>query len=137
VLDLDGTLVDSAPGLRLALSRLLAPEGRRPLALGDVVPMIGDGATRLVERACAAPGAPAAAEAIGGLVARFHDHREDVAVAQAAPYPGVAGTLQRLRDRGLALSVRTNKLHRLARLVLAGLSLDHHFQVLIGGGSVA
>jgi phosphoglycolate phosphatase len=54
VCDLDGTLVDSAPGLRFAVNQLLAEEGRRPLALTDVIPMIGDGATQLVHRAFAA-----------------------------------------------------------------------------------
>ena len=42
VFDLDGTLIDSAEDLGAALNRLLAEEGLRPLALAEVVPMIGD-----------------------------------------------------------------------------------------------
>jgi phosphoglycolate phosphatase len=137
VFDLDGTLVDSAPGLRFALNRLLAEEGRRPLALGEVIPMIGDGATQLVHRAFAATGAPAEAEKLSELVTRFHDHYEDVVLRLTTPYPRVTETLQRLRDDGFSLSVCTNKLQRLAKLVLVGLDLDRHFDVVIGGGSVA
>jgi phosphoglycolate phosphatase len=117
VCDLDGTLVDSAPGLRFAVNQLLAEEGRRPLALTDVIPMIGDGATQLVHRAFAATGAPAEAEELNELVIRFHDHYEEVAFRLTTPYPRVAETSQRLRDDGFSLSVCINKLHRLAKLV--------------------
>jgi phosphoglycolate phosphatase len=137
VFDLDGTLVDSAPGLRFALNRLLAEGGRRPLALGEVIPMIGDGATQLLHRAFAATGAPAEGEKLSELVTRFHDHYEDVVLPLTTPYPRVTETLQRLRGDGFSLSVCTNKLHRLAKLVLVGLDLDRHFDVVIGGGSVA
>lgn len=47
VFDLDGTLIDSAEDLCVALNRLLTEEGLRPLASAEVVPMIGDGATKL------------------------------------------------------------------------------------------
>jgi phosphoglycolate phosphatase len=117
VCDLDGTLVDSAPGLRFAVNQLLAEEGRRPLALTDVIPMIGDGATQLVHRAFAATGAPAEAEELNELVIRFHDHYEEVAFRLTTPYPRVAETLQWLRDDGFSLAVCINKLHRLAKLV--------------------
>ena len=137
VCDLDGTLVDSAPGLRFALNQLLAEEGRRHLALADVIPMIGDGASELVRRGFAATGAPAKAEELRGLVTRFHDHYGDVAVRLTTPYPRVAETLQRLRDDGFGLSVCTNKLHRLAKLMLVALGLDGHFDAVIGGGRVA
>ena len=49
VLDLDGTLLDTAPGLTQALNRALGDIGRSPLALTDVKPMIGDGVTALIE----------------------------------------------------------------------------------------
>ena len=68
VFDLDGTLIDSAEDLCAALNRMLAEEGLRPLALAEVVPMIGDGAAKLVERAVAAAGG----EASGGGPARAH-----------------------------------------------------------------
>jgi phosphoglycolate phosphatase len=73
VFDLDGTLVDSAPGLRFALNQLLAEEGRRPLALADVIPMIGDGATEVVRRGFAATGAPAKAEELREVGDRLRD----------------------------------------------------------------
>jgi phosphoglycolate phosphatase len=50
IFDLDGTLVDSAPDIQVAINKLLAEEERRPLTLEEVAAMIGDGAAKLVER---------------------------------------------------------------------------------------
>jgi phosphoglycolate phosphatase len=56
VLDLDGTLVDSAPELALALNTALGPDGRRTLVVEEVRTMIGDGVVALTRRALAATG---------------------------------------------------------------------------------
>src|SRR6266511_3476371 len=56
IFDLDGTLVDSAPDIQVAINKLLAEEGRRPLTLEKISAMIGDGAPKLVERAMNATG---------------------------------------------------------------------------------
>jgi phosphoglycolate phosphatase len=56
IFDLDGTLVHSAPDIQVAINKLLAEEGRRPLRLEEVAVMIGDGAPKLVERAMNATG---------------------------------------------------------------------------------
>jgi phosphoglycolate phosphatase len=57
IFDLDGTLLDSAPDIQVAINKLLAEEGRRLLTLEEVAAMIGDGAPKLVERAMNATGA--------------------------------------------------------------------------------
>ena len=51
VFDLDGTLVDSARDLAAAASELVEGLGGPPLDVATVVPMVGDGAPILVERA--------------------------------------------------------------------------------------
>ena len=56
VFDLDGTLVDSAPDLRVAANALLADGGRRSLSLAVMASMIGDGMPVLIDRAFAATG---------------------------------------------------------------------------------
>ena len=50
-LDLDGTLVHSAPDIAAALNRRMAVAGQPPFALPEVVRMIGDGAEVLLEKA--------------------------------------------------------------------------------------
>ena len=51
IFDLDGTLIDSEPDLRIALNQLLTLLGRRPVTRDEVVMMVGDGVLKLVERA--------------------------------------------------------------------------------------
>jgi len=135
VFDLDGTLVDSAPDLAKALNALLAEERRRPVTLGEVKTMIGDGAAKLVERAFAATG-DAPKDGIQGLTARFLGHYEGHATDLTRPYPGVRETLDRLTADGLALAVCSNKPEAPTREVLRDLDLDGYFAAVIGGDSL-
>src|SRR5688572_9910569 len=57
LLDLDGTLVHSAPGIAATINETLAEMGRPTLSLEAVTGMIGDGAPVLFDRALAATGA--------------------------------------------------------------------------------
>ena len=50
IFDLDGTLVDSAEDLRAALNSLFAELGLRPIAVGEIKGMIGDGVLKLLRR---------------------------------------------------------------------------------------
>ena len=56
LLDLDGTLVDSAEDLRDALNAVLDQEGLRAVSGEEVRAMIGDGVLKLVERGLAKTG---------------------------------------------------------------------------------
>jgi hypothetical protein len=51
ILDLDGTLVDSAEDIRAAVNSLFAEVGLRPIAAAEIRAMIGDGVPKLIERA--------------------------------------------------------------------------------------
>jgi phosphoglycolate phosphatase len=131
IFDLDGTLIDSAPDLRLAVNRMLAGHGRAPLSLTQVRAMVGDGAGALIERVLAASGLPAAlqGEAVGAFLAFYAQDP----VTYTQPYPGAAATLKQLRERGLALAVCTNKPEGPAREVLTRLQLAHYFPQVVGG----
>lgn len=134
VFDLDGTLVDSAPDLRVAVNRMLAEHGRRALDLDEVIGMIGDGATKLVERALAAGGGPA-----GDLAAhtrRFLDLYEGNAADATRPYDGVPETLAALRGAGVVLGVCTNKPEKATLEVLRDLDLARWFTAVVGGDSL-
>ena len=137
VFDLDGTLVDSAPDLRVAINKLLTEEGRRPLALEEVTSMIGDGAMKLVERAFAATGGCNGADPLERLTARFLAFYDGHATDSTRPYPGVPETLALLRKQQWALGICTNKPERATREVLRGLALDQHFAAVAGGDSIA
>ncbi len=135
IFDLDGTLVDSAPDLATALNALLAEEHRRPVTLDEVKTMIGDGATKLVERAFAATG-EAPEDGTQEFTARFLGHYQGHATYLTRPYPGVRDTLDRLTADGMALAVCSNKPEAPTREVLRDLDLDGYFAAVVGGDSL-
>ncbi|HTV44898.1 MAG TPA: HAD-IA family hydrolase [Stellaceae bacterium] len=135
VFDLDGTLVDSAAGLRAALNELLRERGHEPLSLPQVKAMIGDGVPALVARALAAAGSESGDSATA--LARFTELYEAGAVQWTRPYPRVAETLTELRRRGYQTAVCTNKLQRSSLVVLDGLGLLPLFDQIAGGDRFA
>lgn len=137
VLDLDGTLIDSAGDIVGAANRLLAEEGRAPITPDQGRAMIGEGAAALVERAFAATGPAPGPVALSGLVERYRAIYERHPLDRTTVFPGVAGTLTALADGGAILGVCTNKPHDISLVVLAGLGLADHFAAVLGGDALA
>ncbi len=137
VLDLDGTLVETAPDLCAALNHVLAADGLAPMRVAEVRDMIGDGAARLIERGLAAGGAPAGAAEVEARLALFLDYYGAHVAVESAPYPGVRETLAKLKGRGHKLGVCTNKPHGMSVKLLAALGLEGCFEAVLGGDSLA
>lgn len=134
LLDLDGTLVDSAEDLRDALNEILAGEGLRPVTGEEVRAMIGDGVLKLVERGLARTGGdPAGAAA---LAPAFLGAYEPRASRKTTLYPGVLDTLRALRTAGLRLAVVTNKPEAATRQILDALGLAGLIEAVVGGDTL-
>ncbi len=137
VFDLDGTLIDSAPDLHVALNTALRGDGRRPLTLIEVESIVGDGATVLVRRALTLTGATVAEDdGVVALTTRFLAIYEQQGADLTRAYAGVPETLAKLAAEGFALGVCTNKPERLSRQILQQLDLIRYFQAVIGGDSL-
>ena len=134
--DLDGTLLDTASDIALALNRALAEQCSAPLETEQVRDMIGRGAPMLIQRVIARlsprpwPVDPVL------LLQRFHAHYEQMHEAreyEARPYPGVQCGLAQLRAHGLRLGVVTNKTRHAAASLLMQLGLSQWIDVVVGG----
>jgi phosphoglycolate phosphatase len=134
VFDLDGTLIDSAPDIRALANALLTREGAAPLTLAETRDFIGHGVAAFVARMRAARHIPEAEH--DRLMSDFVRGYED-AFHLTTPYPRVPETLQALRAAGHRLGICTNKPLRPCRAVLAHLGLLDHFEVTVGGDSMA
>ena len=142
LLDLDGTLVDSAPDLHGALESTLRRHGHRTVSEELVRQFVGAGARMLIERALAElypqPGEQEAALApIDLLHEQFLDYYSEHIADRSQPYPGIREALVDLRERGVALAVVTNKYEGLSRQLLAALDLADHFAAVVGGDTLA
>lgn len=131
LLDLDGTLVDSAPDLHAALDRLMAARGFPGFARAEITPMIGDGAAVLVQRAFAARGGTPDATAIAEFL---HDYEANAAV-ETRPFPGIIEALDALTAAGWRLAVCTNKPGAATVALLDALGLTARFAAIGAGDS--
>jgi phosphoglycolate phosphatase len=134
--DLDGTLLDTAGDIALALSRAFADHGHEGPAPAAVRQMIGKGAPVLVERAVLAQGLNLDAAGRAALLERFFHHYgrlQELDECEAEPYAGAREALVTLHAAGLPLAVVTNKYHRFAVGLLQRLDLARHLRVVVGG----
>ncbi|MGH8040587.1 MAG: phosphoglycolate phosphatase [Rudaea sp.] len=131
--DLDGTLVDSAPDLVVAMQRLRTEQGESPAdaqAIGAVVSRGG--------RAMLRCGFPAADDTrIESLLPRFLELYAGAIAVHSALFPGMAAVLTTLESRGVRWGVVTNKPGALARALLAALALDARCAALVSGDCLA
>jgi phosphoglycolate phosphatase len=136
--DLDGTLLDTAGDIALALRRALAEQQLPAPDDAAVRRMIGRGAPMLVERALAALGLALDAAAQPAIVDGFFAHYgalQDSGESAAMPYAGVVQGLRQLSQAGLPMAVVTNKQQRFAQALLGRLGLAQHFELIVGGDS--
>ncbi|MDH3242193.1 MAG: HAD-IA family hydrolase [Alphaproteobacteria bacterium] len=133
LLDLDGTLVDSAPELAAAVNGTLESLGRRTLSVEEVRGMIGNGLPALTLAALAATGGAPDAEATEDIICRvrtLYDRQPPPRV-----FDGVRETLTDWHQSGISLIVCTNKPEGSARRLMAELGLDRLIADLAGGDS--
>ncbi len=126
IFDLDGTLIDSAEDIGLALKRTLDELGLTYLMPKDVSRLIGGGVRALLERVL---GERFREE----HVKIFRKYYFDMPVYNTKPYPGVPETLEKLKDLGIPMIVVTNKMEDLSREILKILGLDRYFELIVGG----
>lgn len=128
VFDLDGTLIDSREDIARAANQALRAFGFPALALDEISQYVGDGASRLLERA-ARVGAddPRLPELYAAFLAAYAADP----VRYTRVFPGVAAALDALG--GLPLALCTNKPRVTTELVLRALELEGRFQVVCAG----
>jgi len=134
LVDLDGTLLDTAPDLAQAANRTLADLGLRALPEAQVRDFIGKGIAVLVRRCLeAAVGGVPEASLTDTALARFTVHYESVNGSSSTPYPGAVEGLQAMRAGGLRLACVTNKAARFTGPLLDARGLAGYFDTVVTG----
>jgi phosphoglycolate phosphatase len=134
--DLDGTLLDTAGDIALALNRAVGEYAWPPVELAEVRQMIGRGAPMLVERAAAHQRRVLDQTTQAAIVERFFHHYgalEESGECAAKPFGGAKDALQRLHAAGLRIAVVTNKQQRFAKALLQLLGLIGWVDLVVGG----
>jgi phosphoglycolate phosphatase len=131
IFDLDGTLVDSLLDITVSLNHALQEVGLKPLSAAQTRSLVGEGISRLIEKALMAQGRPELKDKVAEL---FLQHYSVHLLDATRPYPGVAQTLQALR--GFRKAVISNKRESLTERVLQGLGLRGHFDLVVGADTL-
>ena len=138
MIDLDGTLIDTAPDIAAAANRMLEELGRPARDPAAIAAWIGNGVSRLVKRALTGE---REAEPQAALFERayplFRKHYAELLTARSRPYPGVVEGLERLKAQGFALACITNKAEAFTAPLLKALGLDRYFELVLAGDSLA
>lgn len=137
-LDLDGTLVDSAPDLSFSLGEALDAEGLPRPQLAQTISWIGDGVEELLRSALVfAQGSPPDDELFRRVFAAFdHSYRQNLFSASRL-YPGAVDALDQLAAAGLKLACVTNKRESYARELLKQAGIMERLDHVIGGDTTA
>lgn len=134
VLDLDGTLVDTASDLVATLNAILGEEGLPPVELRQALTMVGHGARAMLAKAF---GEQADEARLDALMPRFIDHYAGHLADTSRPFPGAPESLDRFAASGWRLAVCTNKLEGLSRSLLEQLGLADRFAAIAGQDTFA
>jgi phosphoglycolate phosphatase len=138
LLDLDGTLLDTAPDLLAAANGMLLESGRAEVGMAAVRAYVGRGIPNLVKRLLAGnieaaeDPAPPPADAL----ASFRRHYAESNGRQAAPYPGVLEGLTALKACGLPMACITNKAEAFTLPLLERTGLAPYFDVVVSGDTL-
>ena len=129
IFDLDGTLVDSLPGIAASLNRSLTAHGLPGHSDAAVRSFVGDGLRTLVQRAAPRGADPALIESLVALFKKDYD----LSWAEGTkPYPGIPAMLAELQRDGFQLSVLSNKTHEFTATITRSVFPSIHFATVLG-----
>lgn len=133
LLDLDGTLVDTAPDMVATLNRLLSKHKQPEVDPAQASNLVSNGAKALIEYGFGGQLAP---EQTANLIAEYlADYAQHVA-DQSLVYDGMLEVLEDCERNAIRWGVVTNKPLGLSRDLLQGLGLLDRCTILLGGDSL-
>jgi phosphoglycolate phosphatase len=129
IFDLDGTLIESLPGIAASLNRALIQHGLPGQSHANVRSFIGDGAVKLVQRALATVSRVDLTDTV------LKHFGADYAVSWprgTSVYPGMHDLLAELEQRAIPLAVLSNKPHAFTTEIVEKLFPHTHFSAVLG-----
>ncbi|MBA4142184.1 MAG: phosphoglycolate phosphatase [Nitrosospira sp.] len=137
MIDLDGTLLDTASDLATAANMTLRELGRAELSLETIRSYIGKGIQKLVKRSLTGSlnGEPDA-ELFDRAMPIYERNYAKTLCVSTQPYPGVLEGLNALRDGGFRLACVTNKAEAFTLPLLRATKLLDFFEIVLSGDSL-
>ena len=128
LLDLDGTLIDSLPGIRASCIATLHALGHTPDPATDFRSLVGPPLPEVLRRLLL----PFGDDRIDAAVTAYRAHYGQAGMFEATVYDGIREAVAALRATGAALFVATSKRTLFARPIVERLGLAGEFQGIYG-----
>ncbi|EJM97037.1 phosphoglycolate phosphatase [Herbaspirillum sp. YR522] len=137
IIDLDGTMLDTAGDFHVAVNRMRAELGLSPLAQETIVNFVGKGTENLMRRVLAVDyGEDEAEQYFDRALASYTEHYLAINGDFADLYPQVRQGLEAMTAKGLRLACVTNKPIAFTLPLLEKKGLRGFFDVVYGGDSL-
>jgi phosphoglycolate phosphatase len=137
VIDLDGTLLNTAPDLAYAAELMMADLGLPCPDQATIATYIGNGVSRLVKRVLTgdmdADPDPALFEK---AIASYQRHYGEHVSLHSRPFPGVVEGLGAFKAMGMRLACITNKAAVFTHPLLKDTGLFDYFELILSGDSL-
>ena len=128
LLDLDGTLSDSRPGIAACFRFTVEALGHDPAAAGDLTWAVGPPIRVSIQRLLERYGDARVDQAVD----IYRAHYSAAALYDCSVFPGVAAMLDRLLHAGLTLYIATSKRRDFAERVMEHLALRRYVRAVYG-----
>ncbi|GGC89921.1 phosphoglycolate phosphatase [Undibacterium terreum] len=138
IIDLDGTMLDTAPDFLVAINRMRKEFGLEAIDIVTVKLFVGKGSENLIHRILALDYAEAQIiRHFEAAMASYQKHYLAINGDYSALYPDVIQGLQAMQAKGLRLACVTNKPIAFATPLLKKKGLSPYFELVYGGDSLA
>jgi phosphoglycolate phosphatase len=128
LLDLDGTLIDSQPGISASCLAALRALGHEPDETLDMTRLIGPPLEDIMQVLLRPYGDDRIAEA----VAAYRQHYGESGFRGSEPYPGIGNSLNAMQQAGLRIYLATSKRETFASRILDHLGFATYFDGIHG-----
>jgi phosphoglycolate phosphatase len=128
LLDLDGTLIDSHPGILASCLAALRALGHEPDETLDIRRTIGPPLEDVMQTLLQ----PYGDDRVGEAVAAYRQHYGESGLLGSVPYPGIGESLEEMKRTGLRLYLATSKRAIFARRILDHLKFATYFDGIHG-----
>lgn len=132
VFDLDGTLLDTAPDLVVAVNSVIVAAGGTAIEEDWMRPNVSFGGREMIRRGLVAQNIEHTEDDLGRLFHAFVAYYSANISAKTQPFPGLEAELARLRDNEIKMAVCTNKLEGLTWPLLEQMDMAHWFDAVTG-----
>lgn len=137
IVDLDGTMLHTAPDFLVAVNRMRQDLGLGPLDIDTITNFVGKGTENLMRRVLGVDYSTREVEIhFPHALASYQEHYLAINGDFSTMYPGVREGLEMFRAKGIRLACVTNKPIAFAEPLLEKAGLRGYFELIYGGDSL-